>query len=186
MPEGFQKLLLQTVEVHTRRLAPGNDIHINCRQRATIAPECFPDIPFNPVTGHRTPYLFTHGNPQPGMCAGTGPPHDKYSPGAELICSSCQAEKLGTLAKPDFRWKCTVGDQGSQAVLNLFRSNTDGKVFSSLGPSALDNQTAVFTGHPYKKTVGSFTGDIARLIRSFHVAPQNIFSRKEFLLTMTG
>lgn len=156
MSEGFQELLLQTVEVHIRCLAPGDDIHINSRQATTSAPECFPDIPFNPVTGHRTTNFFAYGDPKTGIRMGIGLPHHKYSPGSILLYGTCQIEKFRALAKPDNRWKGGIGNHDSQAVSELFRCNADGKVFSSLCPSALDNEAAILAGHPHEEAMGPF------------------------------
>jgi hypothetical protein len=45
----------------------------------------------------------------------------------------------------------------------------DGKALATFRPSPLDHQPAVFGGHAYEETVGSFSGDVARLESSFHL-----------------
>jgi hypothetical protein len=51
----------------------------------------------------------------------------------------------------------------------LLYSNSYGEVFTSLSSSALDNQTPIFSGHSYQKTMGTLAGYIAWLICSFHL-----------------
>jgi hypothetical protein len=60
----------------------------------------------------------------------------------------------------------------------LLHSNSDCQVFAPLGSSALNDQTAIFCGHSYQKTVSTLAGDITWLICSFHLdlPLQNYFS----------
>ena len=51
----------------------------------------------------------------------------------------------------------------------LLGCDADGKKLAPFRPSPLDHQTAVFGGHAYEETVGSFSGDVAGLKSSFHL-----------------
>jgi hypothetical protein len=50
----------------------------------------------------------------------------------------------------------------------LLCGNANSQVLTTLRSPALDDKTSVFRCHSHKKTVGSFTGGIARLECSFH------------------
>ncbi len=60
-------------------------------------------------------------------------------------------------------------DLGNPVLRNaLLGSDGNGEPLSPLGATALDDQSAIFGGHPHKEAVGSFSRRIARLERSFH------------------
>jgi hypothetical protein len=56
------------------------------------------------------------------------------------------------------------------ATKELFGGNANRQVFSTFCSSALDDQAAVFGGHPYQKAVSSFTRNVTWLKCSFHVS----------------
>ena len=61
----------------------------------------------------------------------------------------------------------------SPAIQELLGCNAYRKVLAPLGPSALDNKTTVLGGHPYQKTMCTFTGSITWLKCSFHINTPN-------------
>jgi orotate phosphoribosyltransferase-like protein len=50
----------------------------------------------------------------------------------------------------------------------LLGGNANSQILATLCSPALDDETAIFRRHSHKKTVGPFTGSIARLKCSFH------------------
>ena len=53
--------------------------------------------------------------------------------------------------------------------MSLFGSDAHGETLAPFGPSPLDDEPAVFGGHPDEKAVGSLSGGIAGLEGSFHL-----------------
>ena len=88
------------------------------------------------------------------------------------------AEPDSLIKSARFRNRADLGnvltaDACSPPVKELLGCNANGQVLTALGPSALDNETSVFGGHPHQETMGSFTGSIAWLKCSFHIGTPN-------------
>jgi hypothetical protein len=67
----------------------------------------------------------------------------------------------------------------------LLGCNANGQSFAALGPSALDDKTAVLGGHPYQKTVGALAGGVAGLKCSFHIITPLKYLSGNGLLTIS-
>ena len=62
-----------------------------------------------------------------------------------------------------------VPEETSTIHRKLFYRDAYRKILTTFCSSPFNHQTAVFSCHPYKKTMGTFTRNIAWLIRSFHL-----------------
>jgi hypothetical protein len=73
-----------------------------------------------------------------------------------------QTEEIGPFPESQRGRKAETGHH------QLFGGNLYRKPLPSFGPTALDDNSSVFRGHPNEETVGSFSTDVTGLECSFH------------------
>lgn len=101
------------------------------------------------------------------------------------LTANLPAESESPTKSARFRSRADLGNVRTEGACSqeagLLGCNANGQVLATLGPSALDDETPVFCGHPHQKAVGPLAGSIARLKCSFHICtPDKIFPEMGF------
>ena len=97
MPECFFKFPQHAAKIHRCGLAPGDDIHVHCRQRVPVVPEYFSDEPLDPVAGHGAADFFAYRNPEPWPHQFVGPPHKEEALDRIRVRCRGKPDELGPL-----------------------------------------------------------------------------------------
>ena len=129
--------------------------------------ENFSNIPFDPVTGHRVANLFADSQTESGLTEAVFFPHNQDTFAGKPVGNIFQPQEFTTLSQPGGGWVCGFSNSHHTGQV-LLCSNANGQSFSAFGSSALDYEASVLGGHADQKAMGSFAGNLAGLIRSFH------------------